>query len=77
MKPGKMVHNFTLSHYQEDKNMAKIIVSYDCAKLVEIMVNIMPKVQKFDRFVTKLKHSLNFTQIQNMVKVEGSSEMLV
>ena len=57
--------------------MAKIIVSYDCAKIVEIMVNILPKVQKFDRFVTKLKHSLNFTQIQNMVKVEGSTEMLV
>ena len=77
MKPGKIVHNFTLSHYQEDKNMAKIIVSYDCSKLVEIMVNIIPKVQKFDRYVTKLKHSLNFTQIKSTIKVEGSTEMLV
>ena len=77
MKPGKLVHNFTLSHYLEDKNMAKIIISYDCSKMVEVMVNIVPNAEKFDRVVTKLKHSLNFTEIANMVKIEGSTEMIV
>jgi hypothetical protein len=49
-KPGKIVHNLVLSHYQENEiqegtntNFAKIIVTYDCSKLVEIMVNVNSK----------------------------------
>ena len=47
MKPGKMVHSFLVSHYQEDKNNAKIIVAYDCSKLIEIMVNMNSKEVNF------------------------------
>lgn len=79
MRPGKLVNGFTLSHYQEDKNIARIIVVYDCSKLVEIMVNINSNQaqERFQRYVTKLKHSINFGEIKNAVKIEGTSEMMV
>jgi hypothetical protein len=47
MKPGKMVHSFLVSQYQEDKKNAKIIVAYDCSKLVEILVNMNIKETNF------------------------------
>ena len=41
-KIGKMVNNFTVTHYEEDNNFAKIVVAYDLSKMVEIMININP-----------------------------------
>ena len=84
LKPGKILHSLTLSHFHQkeiqegfNQNFCKVIVAYDCSKLVEIMLNTNPKYlsndskekPKFIRKVTKLKHQFNFAKVSQCFKI--------
>jgi len=65
------VQNLDLSFHQEnDKlNYMKVIVSYNCGKLMEVMLNLSLGTEKFQRFINKLKHKFRFCDVSHCLKL--------
>jgi len=81
LKPGKIVNLIQVTHLAENKSYVKVILCYDCSKLVEIIFNNkVIEGQERPSYVghnNKIKHTFNFGQIDALVKMQDTKDIIV
>ena len=64
LKPGKIVNLIQVTHLAENKSYVKVILCYDCSKLVEIIFNnkVVEGQERpsYAGHENKIKHTFNF-----------------
>ena len=55
----------------------KLLIGYDCSKVMEIMMNSNENNNKFQRLFIKMKHTFNFSNIHHLQKVLGTRDIII